>query len=371
MVDRVFIRGESGELKPLESRSFSRESELDELLASCPGLLAEALSTEERPLRFLLVGAQAGIDDEEGRAGRWSADLLFLDSEGVLNVVEDKLSRNPDIRRKVLGQAIEYAANIANTLTVERIRQHLSNQVDDPDGKIAGLIDPDEDGEGTDFWQRIKINLERGALRLIFVADKIPRELRLAIEFLNSVTDPLEVAGIEVRQLGTGRARSDSDVVVASPVGVTERKRERSERSRGPGGRQPISVEEFLRGLGRLNDEAFCREAAEKLARGLLARSDRFDVDTAYRTEAGKVDVIRFKRKSDGLAMLEVRANSQLNRAGVLVKPPAWKWPDELRQSAEVLIGTKVGRKTVAPWLNEDRAREDEFLRWLLKEAET
>jgi hypothetical protein len=46
----------------------------------------------------------------------------------------------------------------------------------------------------------VKTNLQAGRIRLIFIADEIPPELRRVVEFLNSQMDPAEVLAIEIKQ---------------------------------------------------------------------------------------------------------------------------------------------------------------------------
>ena len=46
----------------------------------------------------------------------------------------------------------------------------------------------------------MKTNLQAGKIRLIFVADVIPSELRRIVEFLNQQMDPGEVLAVEIRQ---------------------------------------------------------------------------------------------------------------------------------------------------------------------------
>jgi hypothetical protein len=43
--------------------------------------------------------------------GSWSLDHLLVDQEGILTLVETKLAENPESRREVIGQVLEYAAN--------------------------------------------------------------------------------------------------------------------------------------------------------------------------------------------------------------------------------------------------------------------
>jgi len=51
-----------------------------------------------------------------------------------------------------------------------------------------------------EFWQKAKTNLQAGKVRLVFVADEIPNELRRVVEFLNQQMDPAEVLAVEVKQ---------------------------------------------------------------------------------------------------------------------------------------------------------------------------
>ena len=49
------------------------------------------------------------------------------------------------------------------------------------------------------FWTNVKTNLQAGRIRMLFVADEIPKDLKRIIEFMNEQMDPAEVLGIEVK----------------------------------------------------------------------------------------------------------------------------------------------------------------------------
>jgi hypothetical protein len=68
----------------------------------------------------------------------------------------------------------------------------------EPTKEIETLLGPGGDLEG--FWQRVKTNLQAGKVRMVFVADVIPAELRRIVEFLNGQMDPAEVLAVEIRQ---------------------------------------------------------------------------------------------------------------------------------------------------------------------------
>ena len=74
----------------------------------------------------------------------------------------------------------------------------MQDDGDDPDAELLRFL-----GEGQDvstFWRQVKTNLQAGRVRLLFIADEIPPELRRVVEFLNSQMDPAEVLAIEVKQ---------------------------------------------------------------------------------------------------------------------------------------------------------------------------
>jgi hypothetical protein len=73
-----------------------------------------------------------------------------------------------------------------------------------------------------EFWAAVATNLKAGRVRLVFVADVIPSELKRVIEFLNEQMNPAEVVGVEVKQFGGGTFRT----LAARMIGVTEQARE-------------------------------------------------------------------------------------------------------------------------------------------------
>ena len=134
-------------------------------------------------------------------AGRWSVDHLFLDQDAVPTLVEVKRSSDTRIRREVVGQMIDYAANGVVYWPLEQLRELFARQCE-RDG-----LDPDEvamrspaRGRRRGILGRAGDNLRAGKVRMVFVADEIPRELRRVVEFLNGQMNPAEVIAIEVKQ---------------------------------------------------------------------------------------------------------------------------------------------------------------------------
>ena len=73
----------------------------------------------------------------------------------------------------------------------------LDRQGGDTDAELAGVLGPDTDADT--YWEQAGANLKAGRIRLVFVADEIPRELRRVVEFLNEQMTA-HVIAIEVKQ---------------------------------------------------------------------------------------------------------------------------------------------------------------------------
>lgn len=206
MTSGMFLLGDDGRLVGLTEQGYDSEDLLQHLLASYPDLLAGDQMEPSAPRRWLLVRREAGVADALGAADRWSVDHLFLDQDGVPTLVEVKRSSDTRIRREVVGQMLDYAANAVAYLPVTMVRGRFEARCEkdglDPEATLLGALGADLDVEG--FWQRVGTNLEAGRIRLVFVADVIPPELRRIVEYLNRQMDPTEVYAVEVKQFVSG-----------------------------------------------------------------------------------------------------------------------------------------------------------------------
>jgi hypothetical protein len=195
MAGGIFLR-RGRQLIQMSEQGYAAEAALQELLATHPDLL----SGDGEAHRWLLVSREVGVASEEVGSDRWSVDHLFLDEEGVPTLVEVKRSTDTRIRREVVGQMLDYAANALSYWQLETIKARFESECQgaDPAEVLATTFGPDTDLER--FWERVGTNLAAGRLRLIFVADVIPNELRAIVEFLNRQMSPAEVLAVEVRQ---------------------------------------------------------------------------------------------------------------------------------------------------------------------------
>ncbi len=188
-------------LVKMEEASYDSEALLQELLEKYPDLLAGDQIDQDEPRQWLLISREMEISSEDSE-NRWSVDHLFLDQDGIPTLVEVKRSSDTRIRREVVGQMLDYAANAIIYWPIEKIQSkfeaHCQANETDPDQEIQNLIGEEHDPE--EFWQQVKTNLQAGKVRLVFVADIIPSELKRIVEFLNEQMDPAEVIAIEIKQ---------------------------------------------------------------------------------------------------------------------------------------------------------------------------
>jgi hypothetical protein len=197
----IFLIQGDEQLVEMTEKRYDSEDLLQTLLAKYPSVLAGD-QVDGGPRRWLLISRETALPSEEDGSGRWSVDHLFIDSEAVPTLVEVKRSSDTRIRREVVGQMLDYAANAVVYWQVERLRANFESTCEaegsDPDALVRELVD--ETGEPEQFWEQVGTNLQAGKIRLVFVADEIPAELQRIVEFLNTQMSPAEVIAIEVRQ---------------------------------------------------------------------------------------------------------------------------------------------------------------------------
>lgn len=207
MGNGIFLIKDDESLVAMSEKAYDSEALLQELLSRYPDLLAGDQIDPVAPRRWLLVDREAEVPGEEGGGGRWSADHLFLDQDGIPTIVEVKRSSDTRIRREVVGQMLDYAANGVAYWPVEKIQATLEGRCERAgvavEDALAALLGTDSTPEGS--WQKVKTNLQAGRVRMLFVSNEIPPELKRVVEFLNEQMDPAEVLAIEIKQFaGSG-----------------------------------------------------------------------------------------------------------------------------------------------------------------------
>ncbi len=198
----VFVLQGDQSLVSMQPARFASEVDFQGLLARFPELLVGDQIDPEDPRRWVLVKREQAVGLDQADGARWSIDHVFLDQDGIPTLVEIKRQTDSRIRREVVGQMLDYAANCAAFWSTGTLRSSFEQtcaaagrQSDDVLAELVGA-----DFEADSFWARVEKNLADGQIRLLFVADVIPTELRRIVEFLNRQMTPAEVLAVELRQ---------------------------------------------------------------------------------------------------------------------------------------------------------------------------
>lgn len=145
---------------------------------------------------------------------------------------------------------LDYAANGVVYWPLEQLRELFVRQCErdgrDPESVVAEVAGSETDVE--DFWERAGENLRAGKVRMVFVSDEIPRELRRVVEFLNGQMNPAEVIAIEVKQyLGADGSKTLVPRVIGQTAAVEARKGRRPSGERRQWDEQSLFAELLAR----------------------------------------------------------------------------------------------------------------------------
>ncbi|TAD79572.1 MAG: hypothetical protein EA001_03710 [Oscillatoriales cyanobacterium] len=205
MSSGIYLVRNDGRLVEMTEQPYGSVTLIQELLENHPNLLAGDRSLMARDQDWLAIVRQGTNSFDDDRADRWSLDRIFLDRQGVPTVVEvfcNQDEAGPQ-SQGLIGQAIEYAANLSQYWPIEAMLAQFEASCRandrDPDQAIEEFLGHDESEEER-FWQQVKTHLQAGRIRIVVVSDALSPELVRTVEFLNAQMDPAEVQAIELRQ---------------------------------------------------------------------------------------------------------------------------------------------------------------------------
>jgi len=224
---KIFRLVDGGELMPLAESAYATEDILQELIAKYPDLLAGDQMDTDSPRRWVLIRREYPVSFSEEPGDCGSLDHLLLDQDAVPTLVEVKRSSNSEIRRKVVGQLLDYAAGITAAKSSHRIREEFERECANNGRSPEDVLREDlgiEDSSA--FWQKVDANLTVGRIRLLFVADKIPTQLRRIIDYLNASMELAEVLGVEIKMFQGDGCKTLVPIVIGASAQLEDKRRE-------------------------------------------------------------------------------------------------------------------------------------------------
>jgi len=186
---------ESGKWEKTPEGEFAEETKMQELVKDNPDIIPLSDLGEDIP-PMLVVGRESSLPNG-------NPDLICVDENGLITVVECKLAKNPEVKRKVVGQILGYGAYLWQS-SYEEFDESIarayfnSDRCHDPSLRGKALAEAmaifrqshevEDEWTEEDFRSSVATNLARGRIRLLVVVDKINPELRRIVDFMNECT---------------------------------------------------------------------------------------------------------------------------------------------------------------------------------------
>lgn len=228
------IDGTAG-IRRLSPSAPASEDEMQKLVASFPELISDAAG------ELLLIKREQSVADSLDGPGRWSIDHLFVTRLGIPVLVEIKRAVDTRLRREVVGQMLEYAANASAYWQPGMLAASFAATCEvlniDSEKTLASFIGS---SETSGFWDQVGSNLRSGRMKLFFVADVIPRELARIVEFMNDQMEA-DVRAVELRWYTGEDGRQ-----TLSPRVIGETERSAASKPARRGALPPVTIDEWV-----------------------------------------------------------------------------------------------------------------------------
>lgn len=125
-----------------------------------------------------------------------------MDAQGNILIVETKLARNGEIRRKVIGQVLEYAAYLWGMSFDDLDHFFLKSE---RKSLLDLLIEKSPAIDKDQLKQNVETNLASGKFQLIIAVDTINPELEKIIAYMSSRGTELQLEALELELYKQGQ----------------------------------------------------------------------------------------------------------------------------------------------------------------------
>jgi len=215
MAGKIYVLRDGDNLAELTLSPYPDENSFQNLIEKHPEILAGDQINPDNPRKWLFISREMGVPAEQEGGSQWYLDHLFIDQDAIPTFIEVKRSTDTRIRREVVAQMLDYAANAIQYWPIDVIRDKYDQNINDTNSlSEIGITLENEEA----FWQSVSVNLRAGKIRLLFVADIIPTPLQKIIEYLNSQMVDTEVLGLEIKKFSSEKG---IDTLVPNLIGRT------------------------------------------------------------------------------------------------------------------------------------------------------
>jgi len=176
----------------VKATGYQDEAALRDLLVQEPALL---------PLSEIGINGHAPVAIKEfGLPGAGTSDVIVIDESGAIAIVECKLATNPERKRAVIGQVLDYASALHMMDFDEfdlRVRQNTGH---DLESLIKLATQEDFEFDSDKFGQTISEALTTGSFSLVIAIDEMDEDLRRVLDYVSSRSKgELHIFGLSLR----------------------------------------------------------------------------------------------------------------------------------------------------------------------------
>jgi hypothetical protein len=245
---------------------------------------------------------------ETSLPGAGSSDVILVDSLGNIVIVECKLAKNPEKKRAVIGQVLDYASSLA-TMSYDDLNDRVAKEHNRPLHELMEERVPAEEWDEDQFRFALSETLASGGFTLAIAIDEMDTDLARILHYIPTQGE-LRIFGLELRY----HKQNDVEVIIphiANPVDVA------AARSTASG--QQWDADSYKAELGRIGNEKvraaaiellrFGEENAESLSWGrsgaygsfayrIRADGKQMSLFNSYTTEDLYVNLEYLKRKA-------------------------------------------------------------------------
>jgi len=261
---------------PLNARQI-QEGWLQDLIEKSPEVLPVS---EIEPAFTPLISVGKEVPTSVGRI-----DNLYLSPRGYLTIAETKLWRNPEARRQVVGQIIDYASELSRW-SYDDLERYVKTYNRKFRGQDLGILDTLRvyaeipETEEAAIIDTIARNLQHGRFLLLIVGDGIREDTERMADFLRQTPQLHFTLALAELQLYQSETLGDGAILVVPQVVARTKEIVRAVvRVEGEAaavhitaeltesGRQPVTLteNEFFHALGNIEDHG-----AAELARQII-----------------------------------------------------------------------------------------------------
>ncbi len=324
-----------GSLTRMQPGAPANEDQMQSIVARYPELIGDG---DGEPL---LIRREQPVPDGSD-SQRWSIDHLFVTRAAVPVLVELKRAVDTRLRREVVGQLLDYAANSVAYWQAGTISSAFAKTCEangqDADTMLAAFLDGDD---ADTFWAQVDANLLAGHVKLVFVADVIPRELARIVEFLNEQMRA-DVRAIELRWFNND---SGSTTLVPRIIGETERAATQKTGNASP--LAMVTVDEWIQqrmqpyGEGAVRGAKAFLEIIRELHGEVVVATRQGSLQGVFQTQHGRT-IYPLHLWANG-ALVSPSFGYLLKRPGLAEEAPRQRIYDLFRQATGKLTTANLG----------------------------